>query len=145
MHHWRLCVAPTPGPSPSASTQLPMRVSPSQLVLIWVQAKVWGRACFPLIPSSWPFQTVALFSSVCQTIWDQGGRGYLSLSFTGKLWGLCAEEVPSATVAFLVSSSTEHLCFLQITLVLRSLGSLCPFYFCVIVTIADDAVTEESQ
>ena len=94
---WRPWVSPPPGMSPSASALLPMWVLPSELVLIWAQAEVCRESLVsphPLIPSSWPFQTVALFSSVCQTIWDAGGSGHLCLSFTGKLWGLCAKEDP---------------------------------------------------
>ena len=104
-----------------------------------------GRAWCPLIPSSWPFQTVALFSSVCQTIWDAGGSGHLCLSFTGKLWGLCAKEdsichrcIPCRLFHSVSVSSPSH------TSPVES-GVSVPSYFCAIVTIAGDAVTEESQ
>ena len=105
-----------------------------------------GRAWCPLIPSSphlglfrpWLFSVQSAKPSGMQEAVDI----FVCLS-QGSFGGCVPRKIPSAIVAFLVSSSTVCPCLLHTSPV--ESGVSVPSYFCAIVTIAGDAVTEESQ
>lgn len=92
----------------------------------------------------WPFQSVTFLGPVRQTIWDQGGSGHALLAATSPHISLessvaahqgrsgCRLCVPLSSSAVSTSSPSQ-------------MESLCPSYFCVIVTTDGEAVTGESN
>ena len=94
------------------------------------------------------FQAAILLGSVCQTlVWDRGGSrrstgARVCSPLTRKLWGLRVQGRPAVLLAFQPSSSAVDLYLLQTNL---ATGSLCPPYFCGIVTTDGEAGTEESS